>query len=84
MNFTIITNHSAFKSLKDKSLLTGRILRKAEKLLEYDFGIIYQSGKEHVVPDFLSIFCLVEMSTVGKVDSDQQIARPKNKIFVPF
>ena len=66
MNFTIITDHSALKALKDKSLLTGRLLRRAKKLLEYDFNVLYQSGKEHVVPDFLSRLYLVEMLTAGR------------------
>ena len=70
MNFTIIKDHSALKALKDKSLLTGRLLRRAEKLLEYDFDVIYQSGKEHVVPDFHSRLYLVEMSTAGRVEDD--------------
>ena len=84
MNFTIIKDHSALKALKDKSLLTGRLLRRAKKLLEYDFDVIYQSGKEHVVPDFLSRLYLVEMSTAGKVENDRRIAAQKNKIFIPF
>ena len=37
MHFTVITDHSALKDLKDKSILTGRLLRRAEKLLEYKF-----------------------------------------------
>ena len=37
MHFTVITDHLALKALKDKSFLTGRLLRRAEKLLGYDF-----------------------------------------------
>ena len=33
MNFTFITDHSALKALKDKFILTGRLLGRAEKLL---------------------------------------------------
>ena len=44
MQFTIITDHSALKALKDKSLLTGRLLQRAEKLLELDFNVIYWAG----------------------------------------
>ena len=36
MQFTIITDHSALKVLKDKSLLSSRLLQRAEKLLEYN------------------------------------------------
>ena len=53
-------------------------------MLEYDFDVIYRSGKEHVVPDFLSILYLVEMSTAGRVEDDQQIAAQKNKFFCTF
>ena len=70
--------------MKDNSLLTGRLLRRAEKLLEYDFDVIYQSKKKIVVPDFLSRFYLMEMLTSGRVKSGQQIASQKNNFFVPF
>ena len=42
MNFTIITDHSALKALKNKSMLTGRLLLRAEKLLEYNFDVIIE------------------------------------------
>ena len=32
MNFSIIANHSSLKGLEKKSLLTGRLLRRAEKV----------------------------------------------------
>ena len=70
MNFKIITNNSALKALKDKSLLMGGLLRRAGKLLEYEFDAICQSRKEHVVPDFLSRLYLVEMLTTGRVEDD--------------
>ena len=69
--FPINTDHSGLKAVKDKSLLTGRLLKRAEKLLEYKFDVIYQSEKKHVVPDFLSRLYLVKTSNAGKVDSDQ-------------
>ena len=84
MNFTIITDHSALKALKDKSILTGRLLRRAEKLLEYDFDVIYCAGKEHVVPDFLSRIYLTEMSVTGEIEKDCRLAREKNKIYIPL
>ena len=37
-----------------------------------------------MVPDFLSRLHLVEMSTAGRVESDQKIALQKKKVFVPF
>ena len=68
MNFTFINVHSSLKAFKDKSLLMGRLLRRAEKFLKYDFKVIYQCGKEHMVPDFLSRLYLVEMSTAGRTE----------------
>jgi len=53
MHFTIITNHSALKAIKRKTILTGRLLRRAEKLMEHNFDIIYRSGSENIVPNFL-------------------------------
>ena len=44
----------SFESFKDKSILTGRLLRRAETLLEYIFDIINCSRKDNVVPGFLS------------------------------
>ena len=40
MIFTVITDHSALKALKEKSVLTGRLLKRAEKLLKYNFDIV--------------------------------------------
>ena len=74
IKFSIITDYSALKDLKLKSLLTGRLLRRAEKLLEYDFDIIYKSRKEHVFPVFLPILYLFQMLNAGRVESDKQIA----------
>ena len=84
MHFTVITDHLALKALKDKSVLTGRLLRRAEKLLEYNFNIVYRLGKENVIPDFLSRIYLVELTSPDKDRKDQEIAKSKNKIFVPF
>ena len=74
MQFTVITDHSALKALKDKSLLTGRLLQRAEKLLEYDFDVIYWAGQEHVVPDFLSRIYLAEMSVSEDEEGDCKLA----------
>ena len=63
MHFTVITDHSALKALIDKSVLTGCLLRRAEKLLEYDFDIVYRSGNKNVIPDFLSRTYLVELTS---------------------
>ena len=62
MHFTVVTNHLALKALKEKSILTGRLLRKAEKLITYNFDIVYQAGKENVVPDSLSRIYLADLT----------------------
>ena len=84
MHFTVITDHSALKALKDKSVLTERLLRRAEKLLEYDFDVIYCSGRDNVVPDFLSRIYLVELTSLVEDERDQEIAKSKNNFFFPL
>ena len=77
MQFTVTTDHSALKALKDKSLLTCRLLQRAEKLLEYNFDVIYWAGQEHVVPNFLSIIYLAEMSVSEDEERDWKLALKK-------
>ena len=84
MNFTIITDYSALKALKDKPILTGCLLCRAEKLLEYDFDIIYCAGKKHVVPDFLSEIYLTEISVTSEIERNCCLAQEKNKNYIPF
>ena len=84
MHFAVITYHSDLKALKDKSILTGRLLRRAEKLLEYDFDVVYCSGRGNVFPDFLSRVYMVELTSPVEDERDQEIAKSKNKFFVPF
>ena len=57
--------------------MTGRLIRIAESLLEYDFDVIYQNRREHVVTGYISRLYLKEMSTAGIFKSDQQIALQK-------
>ena len=59
MHFTVVTDHLALKALNDKSVLTGQLLRRAEKVFKYDFDIVYRSGNDNVVPDFLLRIYLV-------------------------
>ena len=54
MYFTVITDHLALKALKDKAKLTDRLLQRAEKLIKYNFDIIYWAGLENIVCNFLS------------------------------
>ena len=80
MQFTIIAEHSTLRACKDKSLLTGRLLQRAEKLLEYDFDVIYWAGQEQVVSDFLSRIYLAEMTVSEDEEEDCKLALEKNKI----
>ena len=73
MHSTVITDRSALKALNDKSILTGRLLRRAEKLLEYNFDINYCSGKDNIVPNFMSRIYLMELTS-----SVEDEKRPRN------
>ena len=77
MHFAVITDHFALKALKDKANLTGCLLIRADKLMEYDFDIVYRSGKENVVPDFLSRIYLVEKDL--EVDEDEELVLAQRK-----
>ena len=61
MHFTVITYHLLLKALKEKSILTSRVLHRVEKLMEYNFDVVDWAGKEHVITDFLSRIYLVNM-----------------------
>ena len=84
MHFTVITDHLVLKVLKYKFILTGKLLRRAEKMLDYDFDSIYWPGKRNVVPNFLSRLYLVELTSPDEDEKDQEIFKNTNKIFVPF
>ena len=60
MKFTFVTDYYSLKALKDKSLLLKSLLSRSEKLLEYDFEVVYRSGRKHFVPGFLSKIYLNE------------------------
>ena len=83
MYFILVTNHSSLKALTDKPNLTGRLQQRADKLMEYDFTIKYCSGKSNILPDFLLRIYLVELFNSSDINGIQ-IARKKNKIFIPF
>ena len=61
--------------------MKGRLLQRAEKLLEYNFDAIYWAGQEHLVPDFFSRIYLAEMTVSEGEDRDQKLALEKNKNF---
>ena len=64
--------------------MTGRLLQRAEKLLEYDFDVIYWASQEHVVPDFLSRIYLAEMFVSEDEEKDCKLAVEENKIYIPL
>ena len=63
MYYTVIVDNSTSKALKEKLILTKSLLRRAENLLEYNFVVVYRSGKENVVLYFLSRIHQVELSS---------------------
>ena len=57
---------------------------KGEKFLKYNIDVIYCSGKDNVVPDFLLKIYLVELTSLDEAEKGQVIAKRRNKIFIPF
>ena len=84
MHFTVITDHLLQKALKEKSVLTGRLLCEAEKLMEYNFDVVYQDGREHVVPEVLSRIYLVNITVSERIEEDCWVAAEKNKVYIPY
>ena len=52
--FRVITDHVSLKYIQTLKLQSGRLARWALFLMNYDFEIVYQSGKSNVVADSLS------------------------------
>ena len=78
--FTIVTDHAALKFIFKNKNTVPRISRWAMYLADFDYEILYKTGKEHFVPDLLSrnelegdlneeVVCVVE-EAVQKIDSE--------------
>ena len=52
--FTVVTDHSALKWLKNLKDATGKLARWALKLQQWDFDIVHRKGSLHQIPDALS------------------------------
>ena len=53
-HFTVITDHSSLRWLRNLRNPTGRLARWSLDLLEYDFEVVHRKGALHHVPDALS------------------------------
>ena len=78
--FTIVTDHAALKFIFKNKNTVPRISRWAMYRADFDYEILYKTGKEHFVPDLLSrnelegdlneeVVCVVE-EAVQKIDSE--------------
>ncbi|CAN0009948.1 unnamed protein product, partial [Heterosigma akashiwo] len=52
--FCLVTDHQALKNLKLVKKPSGRVARWLMTLLEYDFELVYRSGKLNTTADCLS------------------------------
>ena len=78
MHFIIITDYLALKALKDKLILIGRLLRRVEKLIEYDFNIVYWASSKNIILNFLSrIYVLFSLSNKDSVQEEMLITKKK-------
>ena len=67
--FTILTDHSPLRYIFQYKATVPRITRWAMLLAEFDYEIVYKSGKEHVIPDLLSRnVCRVEANEAPPFD----------------
>ena len=53
-HFTVITDHSALRWLKNLKDPTGWLARWPIKLQQWDFEVVHRKGSLHHVPDALS------------------------------
>lgn len=52
--FNIVTNHHALCWLSSQEKLSGRLGRWPQKMQNYDFAVVYKSGKSHLDGDSLA------------------------------
>ncbi|CAM9627537.1 unnamed protein product, partial [Heterosigma akashiwo] len=64
--FRLVTDHQALKNLKLVKKPSGRVARWLMTLLEYDFELVYRSGKLNTTAD-----CLSRLPRADSIDDDQ-------------
>ena len=64
--FCLVTDHQALKNLKLVKTPPGRVARWLMTLLEYDFELVYRSGKLNTTAD-----CLSRLPRADSIDDDQ-------------
>ena len=67
--FTILTDHKNLEHFMKKQQLSERQARWAEKLMRYQFSMIYRPGVEAIIPDALS---RREQDTLGAEDHESR------------
>ncbi|CAM9771872.1 unnamed protein product, partial [Heterosigma akashiwo] len=74
--FRLVTDHQALKNLKLVKKPSGRVARWLMTLLEYDFELVYRSGKLSTTADCLSRLPRADTALMKK---ENQYQRPRRK-----
>lgn len=79
-HFTVITDNSSLKFLRNFKEPTGRLARWALKLQQFDFTVIHRKGSQNVIPDALSRSVALIDVTKFKDDTDSDYKSLLNKV----